>query len=75
MRFIVAAAFAVALLMPISDRSHAAAVTAAASAPAAQSLASDDVSAAKRKRAKRKAAKQEQYLRAVPSTPPAGAKR
>jgi hypothetical protein len=75
MRFIVATAFAAALLMPLSDRSHAAAATTAASVPAAQSLASDDLSAAKRKRVKRKAAKQEQYLRAVPSTPPAGAQK
>ena len=74
MRLVVATAFAAALVMPISDRSHAAATTTAALGPAAQSLASDDLSAAKRKRVKRKAAKQEQYLRAVPSTPPAGAK-
>ena len=78
MRFIVATAFAVALLMPTSGRSPAAtrasAATPAASAPAIQTLVSDDLSAAKKKRVNRKAAKQDQYLRAVPSTPQAGAK-
>jgi hypothetical protein len=78
MRFIIATAFAVALLMPTSGRSpgamRASAGTPAASAPAIQTLVSDDMSAAKKKRLKQKAAKQEQYLRAVPSTPPAGAK-
>jgi hypothetical protein len=33
-----------------------------------------DLSAARRKKAKRKPVKQEQYLRAVPSTPPPGTK-
>ena len=65
MRFIVATAFAVALLLPTSDRSQAAGF---------MTLASDDLSAAKKKSVKRKAAKQEQYLRAVPSTPPPGTK-
>jgi hypothetical protein len=75
MRLIIAMAFAFALLMPTTDRSHAAATAGLATpAPSLQPLASDDMSSAKKKRVKRKAAKQEQYLRAVPSTPPAGAK-
>jgi hypothetical protein len=69
-RFMIAMAFAALLLIPAGAASRA------GSAPmlTAYLHGSFDVSSAKRKKAKRKAVKKEQYLRAVPSTPPPGTK-
>ena len=71
MRIILAIGLAAVLLIP------AFAARAGASPEAGgQSEWASDMSAAKKKgTVKRKAAPKEQYLRAVPSTPPAGAKR
>src|SRR5690348_11916418 len=69
-RFIIALAFAAALLAPGIHPSHAAGAT-GLSAPGAWS----DVSAAVKKKKPHKRAAKEQYLRAVPSTPPPATKR
>jgi hypothetical protein len=68
-RFIIAMAFAAVVLIPA-----AAPVQAAGAPQLTQQGPASELSAAKKKKAKRKAAKKEEYLRAVPSTPPAGAK-
>lgn len=69
MRFITALVFAAALLASGLHPSHAAGAT-GSSAPGAWSDASSTV---KKKKAHKRAPKQ-QYLRAVPSTPPRGSK-
>ena len=69
MRMVVAMGFAVLLLVPAKaaplDRAPIVSV---------QPDAASDLSAVRRKNAKRKPVRQEQYLRAVPSTPPPGTK-
>jgi hypothetical protein len=62
-------AVAAVLLIPASLKANAGSAPALTSQPEG----SVDVSSAKKKKP-RKAAKQEQYLRAVPSTPPPGTK-
>jgi len=68
-RFIVIVACAAILLIPTAGPSRAGSASGLANTGTAV-----DLSSAKRKRVKKKAAAKEQYLRAVPSTPPAGAK-
>ena len=68
MRFIVIVACAALLLIPTAGSSRAGSASGLANTGTAV-----DLSSAKKKRVKKAAAK-EQYLRAVPSTPPAGAK-
>jgi hypothetical protein len=67
----IATAIAALLLVPTGAASRADSTPAVT----AQPDQSFDLSSARRKKAKRKAVKQEQYLRAVPSTPPAGSKK
>jgi hypothetical protein len=70
MRFMIAAAFAALLLIPTQTASRA------GDAPelSARPDAAFDFSSAKKKKKARKAPKKEEYLRAVPSGAPAGAK-
>jgi hypothetical protein len=70
MRFMIAVAFAALLLLPTQTASWA------GGAPEL-STSTDralELSSAKKKKKARKPAKKEEYLRAVPSTPPPGAK-
>ena len=70
MRFLLAIAFVTLLLIPTSGPSSAAPVSGLALMDGPL-----DLSAAKKKhKGERKAGKKEEYLRAVPSTPPAGTK-
>ena len=72
MRFMIAMAFAAVVLIPIGTPAQAAG---APQLTTRQGGASDLSSAHTRKhKPKKKAAKKEEYLRAVPSTPPAGSK-
>jgi hypothetical protein len=68
MRMTVAMGFALLLLVPASAAPQADRTPIVSVQPDAAS----DVSAVRRKKVKRKPVKQEQYLRAVPSTPPPG---
>jgi hypothetical protein len=70
MRFMIAVAFAALLLLPTQTASRAGGAP-ELSARAGEAL---DLSSAKKKKKPRKAAKKEEYLRAVPSAPPAGSK-
>ena len=70
MRMMVAMGFAILLLVPAS----AAPRTDRSAVVSVQPDGASDLSAARRKKAKPKPVKQEQYLRAVPSTPPPGTK-
>jgi hypothetical protein len=70
MRFMIAVAFAALLLIPTQTASRA------GDAPevSARADAGLDLSSAKKKKKTKKAPKKEEYLRAVPSGAPAGAK-
>ena len=74
MRFMIAIVFAAIVLIPASAPVQAAGAPALSGA--AQPSMASELSSTHRKghKPKRKAAKKEEYLRAVPSTPPAGAK-
>src|SRR5262245_5165940 len=67
-RFMIAIAFAAIVLIPAS------APVQAAGAPELSAVSDLSSSHTKKHKPKRKAAKKEEYLRDVPSTPPAGAK-
>ena len=71
MRMMVAMGFAILLLDPASAAPQAD----AGRAPIVSVQPDGDLSAVQRKKVKRKPVKQEQYLRAVPSTPPPGTKK
>jgi hypothetical protein len=70
MRCMIAVAFAALLLVPTQAASWA------GSAPEVSARADGalDLSSARKKKKGRKAPKKEEYLRAVPSAPPAGSK-
>ena len=70
MRIMAAMGFAILLLVPASAAPRADRSAVVSVRPDGTS----DLSAVRRKKAKRKPVKQEQYLRAVPSTPPPGTK-
>jgi hypothetical protein len=69
MRFMIAAAFAALLLVPVQTGWAGGAPELSARADAGL-----DLSSAKKKKTTKKAPKKEEYLRAVPSGAPAGAK-
>ena len=72
MRFMIAFVFAAVVLIPTAAPAQAAGVLQLTAQPgAATDLSSTHT---KKHKAKTKPAKKEEYLRAVPSTPPAGAK-
>lgn len=70
MRCMIAVAFAALLLIPTQAASWA------GSAPEVSARADGalDLSSARKKKKARKAAKKKEYMRAVPSAPPAGSK-
>jgi hypothetical protein len=70
MRFMIAVALAALLLLPTQTTSWAG----AAPELSARADGALDLSSARKKKKARKAAKKEEYLRAVPSAPPAGGK-
>jgi hypothetical protein len=68
MRLIIVIGFAAVLLIPAPG------APSAGTAPGLASQQNGDMSSAKKTRKAKKAVKKEEYLRAVPSTPPAGSK-